>query len=147
MLQLKGVTPDLYYGTSLDGSRAGMRDCLSAFSAGGSLDINTARAESMIAIGIDPEDAANIVKNRAAHPILDYKELAGIQLSLGPAGARLRIGGNTMYTLRATARLRQPDGRFSDMRRTVAALVKRWDSGNKDNKTPGFEVVRWYDRT
>ena len=147
MLQLKGVTPDLYYGTSLDGSRAGLRDCLSAFAAGGSLDINTARAESMIAIGIDPEDAANIVKNRATHPILDYKELAGIQLSLGPAAARLRIGGNTMFTLRATARLRQPDGRFSDMRRTVAALVKRWDSPNTANKNPGFEVVRWYDRT
>jgi general secretion pathway protein K len=147
MLQLKGVTPDLYYGTSLDGSRAGLRDCLSAFSGGGSLDINTARAESMIAIGIAPEDAANIVKSRATHPILDYKELGGIQLSLGPAGARLRIGGNTMFTLRATARLRQPDGRFSDMRRTVAALVKRWDSDNRSNKNAGFEVVRWYDRT
>ncbi len=147
MLQLKGVTPDIYYGTSLDGSRAGLRDCLSAFAGGGSLDINTARAETMIAIGIAPEDAANIVRNRATHAILDYRELAGIQQSLGPAGVRLRIGGNTMYTLRAMARLRQPDGRLSDLRRTVAALVKRWDSDNKVNKSPGFEVVRWYDRT
>jgi hypothetical protein len=52
-----------------------------------------------------------------------------------------------MFTLRATARLRQPDGRLSDMRRTVAALVKRWDPDNKLNKDSGFEIVRWYDRT
>lgn len=147
MLQVKGITPDLYYGTSLDGSRAGLRDCISAYSFGAVLDINTARAESMIAIGIDPEDAANIVRGRATHAILDYKELAGIQQALGPAGARLIIGGNTMFTFRATAQLLQPDGRYSDMRRTVAALVKRWDPGNKENKNPGFEVVRWYDRT
>ena len=147
LLQVKGVTPDLYFGTSLDGSRAGLRDCLSAYAAGGPVDINTARAESMIGVGLAPEDAAAIVRNRAGHAILDFQELASIQQSLGPAGLHLRIGGNSMFTLRATARLRQPDGRLSDMRRTVAALVKRWDPDNKLNKDSGFEIVRWYDRT
>jgi hypothetical protein len=123
-----------------------LRDCASAFASEGGIDINTARAETMVAIGISPEDAATIVKSRAEHPILDYKELAPIQQSLGPAGARLRIGGNTMYTLRATARLRQPDGRLSDLRRTASALVKFFSPGNKQGKAPGFEVVRWYDR-
>jgi len=147
LLLVRGVTPDLYYGTSLDGSRAGLRDCLSAYAAGGSIDINTARIESMIAVGISPEDAAAIVTRRAARPIFDYQELGQIQLSLGLAGSHLRIGGNTMFTLRATARLRQPDGKMSDLRRSVAALVKRWDTPNPENKNPGFEVVRWYDRT
>jgi general secretion pathway protein K len=146
MLLVKGITPDLYYGTSLDGSRAGLRDCLSAFSAGGVLDINTARAEAMMAIGIGAEDAATIVRSRATHPVLDYRELGSIQTSLGIAGQRLRIGGNTMFTLRATARMREPDGKLSDLRRTVAALVKRWLPGNPQGKAPGFEVVRWYDR-
>ena len=147
MLQVKGITPDLYFGASLDNSRAGLRDCLSAYAAGGTLDINTARAETMIAVGIDAADAAAIVKSRAEHPVVDYKQLADIQQSLGPAGARLRFGGSTMYTLRATAQLRQPDGRLSDMHRTVAALVKLFPPGNNQGKPPGFEVVRWYDRT
>ena len=30
LLLVKEITPDLYYGTSLDGSRAGLRDCVSA---------------------------------------------------------------------------------------------------------------------
>jgi general secretion pathway protein K len=146
LLLVKGVTPDLFYGTSLDGSRAGLRDCLSAYSAPGAIDINTARAETMIAIGIGPEDAATIVRSRAQHPILDYRELNAIQTSLAPAGQLLRIGGNSMYTLRATARLRTADGKLSDMRRTVAALVKFTYPGNKQGKPPGAEVVRWFDR-
>jgi general secretion pathway protein K len=146
MLLVKGITQDLYYGTSLDGSRAGLRDCLSVYSAEGGVDIDTARAETMIAIGLSPEDAATIVRSRATHPILDYRELGPLQTALGIAGQRLRIGGNTMFTLRATARLREPNGKLSDLRRTVAALVKRWLPGNKQGKQPGFEVVRWYDR-
>jgi general secretion pathway protein K len=146
MLLVKGITPDLYYGTSLDGSRAGLRDCLSAYSLGGVVDINTARAETLIAVGIQPEDAATIVRSRATHPILDYRELGPLQTGLGLAGQRLRIGGNSMFTLRATARMREPNGRLSDLRRTVAALIKRWLPGNPLGKAPGFEVVRWYDR-
>ena len=146
LLQVKGVTPDLYYGTSLDGSRAGLRDCFSAHTTGGALDINTTRPESMIAAGIAPEDAAAIVRGRAAHSILNYQELGTIQQSLGLAGARLGIVRGSLFTLRATARLRQPDGSLSNMQRSVAALVKQWTPGNKMNRPPGFEVVRWYDR-
>ena len=146
MLLVKGITPDLYYGTSLDGSRAGLRDCLSAQAVGTALDINTVRAEAMIAVGISPADAETIVKSRATHPILDFRELGAIQTSLGPAGQRLRIGGNTMFTLRATARMRGADGKLSDMRRTVAAQVKFFYPGNQQKKAPGVEVIRWYDR-
>jgi general secretion pathway protein K len=137
LLLVKGVTPDLYYGTSLDGSRAGLRDCLSPFAGQDAVEINTARAETMVAVGIAPEDAVAIVRTRTAHPI-DYKELAQIQTSLGPMGGHLRIGGNSMYTLRATARMRRADGTLSDMRRTVSALIKRVKND--------LVVVRWYDR-
>lgn len=146
LLLVKGITPDLYYGTSLDGSRAGLRDCISADAIEGALDINTVRMETMIAAGFNPEDAAEILRIRATHPILDYRELVPIQASLGLSGQRLRIGGNTMFTLRATARLREPGGRLSDMRRTVGALVKFFYPGNKAGRPPGFDVVRWYDR-
>ena len=146
MLLVRGITPDLYYGTSLDDSRAGLRDCVSAQAVGSVLDVNTVRAETMIAVGVSPSDADTIVKSRATHWILDYRELAAIQSSVGPAGQRLRIGGNTIFTLRATARMRGPDGKLSDMRRTVAAQMKFFYPGNQQKKTPGVEVIRWYDR-
>jgi general secretion pathway protein K len=146
LLLVKGITPDLYFGASLDNSRAGLRDCLSAHARGSSVDVNTARAETLVAVGLSPEDAATIVKSRAEHPPMEFKDLIQLQQSLGPTGARLRVGGISMFTLRATARLRQPDGKLSDMRRTVAALVKLTYAGDPQGRPPGFEVVRWYDR-
>ena len=78
--------------------------------------------------------------------LLQNKSALEIAQSLGPAGNRLRLGGLTMYTLRATARLRQPDGKLSDLRRTVGALVKFYFAGNTEEKPIGFEVMRWFDR-
>ena len=145
LLQVKGVTPDLYYGSSLDRPH-GLRDCVSVFGSGGSVDINTAQPETLEAVGLTPEDTAAIVKIRTDHPILDPRELTAIAQSLGPAGSRLRIGGQTIFTLRATARLKRPDGKLSDLRRTVAALVKFNFPGNPQRKPTGFEIVRWFDR-
>jgi general secretion pathway protein K len=146
LLLVKGMTAELYYGSSLDGNRAGIRDCLSVYGSSGAVDINTARQATLQAVGIDPADAQAIVRSRAQHPILNYKELSEIAQSLGPVGSRLQIGGQTMFTLRATARLRQPDGKLSDLRRTVGALVKFYFPGNTQGKLPGFEVLRWFDR-
>jgi general secretion pathway protein K len=150
LLLVKGMTAEIYYGSSLDSSssdkaRAGLRDCLSVYGSG-VVDINTAQAATLQAIGLAPGDADTIVRSRAQHPVLAYTELAGIAQSLGPAGSRLLIGGQTMFTLRATARLRQPDGKLSDLRRTVGALVKFYYPGNTQKKPVGFEVVRWFDR-
>jgi general secretion pathway protein K len=146
LLLVKGMTAELYYGSSLDSSRAGLRDCLSVYGSAGAVDINTAQPATLQAVGLAPADADTIVKSRSQHPVLDYKELAGITQSLGPAGSRLQIGGQTMFTLRATARLRQPDGKLSDLRRTVGALVKIYFPGNRLSKPAGFDVVRWFDR-
>jgi general secretion pathway protein K len=147
LLLVKGMTAELYYGSSLDKARAGLRDCLSVYGSAGGVDINTAQQATLQAVGLDAADAATIVGSRAQHPVLDYKELFEIAQSLGPAGRRLQIGGQSMFTLRATARLRQPDGKLSDLRRTVGALVKFYFPGNQQNKPVGFEVVRWFDRT
>jgi general secretion pathway protein K len=147
LLLVKGITPELYYGTSLDGSRSGLRDCISVYGSSGAFDINTVRFETLEAIGMAPEDAAALVKSRDQHPVTDFNEMERIQKSLGQPGARLRIGGQVIYTLRATAQLRRPDGKLSDLRRTVAALVRINFPGNRKGKVPGFEVIRWYDRT
>jgi len=139
LLLVKGMTAELYYGSSLASNHAGLRDCLSVYGTTGAVDINTAQPATLQAIGLAPADADTIAASRAQHPVLNNKELADIAQSLGPAGFRLQIGGKTMFTLRATARLRQPDGKLSDLRRTVGALVKIYFPGR-------FDVVRWFDR-
>jgi hypothetical protein len=139
------MTSDLYYGTSLDKSHPGLRDCLSVYGSVGPVDINTAQLPVLEAVGLAPEDAATIVRSRAGHPILASTELAGIAQSLGPAGSRLMIGGQTIYTLRATARIKGPDGKLSDLRRTVAALVK-FNFNSPGSMGIGFDVLRWFDR-
>ena len=104
-----------------------MRDCLSVYArSAGALDVNTVRAETMDSRRVSaPEDAATIVKSREQHPVTDYTELAPAFRNRWVR--RERVCGSaagSMYTLRATARLRQPDGKLSDLRRTVAALVQ-----------------------
>lgn len=146
LLLVQGMTAELYYGASLGTAQAGLRDCVSVYGTLGPVDINTAQPATLEAIGLAPADVQAIVQRRTQHPIIDYKELAEMVQPLGSAGSRLRIGGQTMYTLRATARMRQPDGRLSDLRRTVGALVKFYFPNNTEKKPIGFEVVRWYDR-
>jgi general secretion pathway protein K len=147
LLLVKGMTPDLYYGSSLDRQHAGLRDCVSIFGTQGQIDINTALPETMQAVGLTAADAAGIMKIRSQRPIDNFNELAEIVQAVGPAGNRLGLGGNhTIFTLRATARMKQPDGKLSDLRRTVAAMVKFNIPGNREGKT-GFDVLRWFDRS
>jgi general secretion pathway protein K len=147
LLLVRGMTQDLYYGSSLGIAHAGLRDCVSVYTGGGSVDINTAQPATLAAIGIAPPDIDAIAKIRSAAPILNSSQLTSIVQAVGPAGRRLTIGGGDILTLRATARLRQPDGKLSDLRRTMAAVVKFYLPGNIDNKPVGFEIVRWFDRT
>jgi general secretion pathway protein K len=149
LLLVQGITPDLYYGTSLDGGvsrgHAALRDCVSIFGSS-SVDVNTARRETMIAVGVPPADADAIIQRRRRAPFLDPQEFVQLQNSLGPAGFGLRIGGNTIYTLRATVHLKTDGGGLSAMRRSAGALVKFNFPGNFAGKPPGYEVLRWYDR-
>lgn len=146
LLLVKGITPDLYYGSSLDRTHAGLRDCVSVHGSTGAIDINTAQPETMEAVGISASDVADILKFRATHPTITYQDLMGITQAIGPAARRLGVGGQTYFTLRATARIRQPDGKLSDMRRTVGALMRFSFPGNPQNWPVGFEVLRWFDR-
>jgi hypothetical protein len=43
---------------------------------------------------------------------------------LAPRRRLWRVGGNSIFTMRATARLHLQNGQLSDLKRTVAALVK-----------------------
>ncbi len=147
LLLTKGMTPGIYYGESLDGSLPGLRDCLSVYGSSGAVDVNTAQPAVLQAVGLSPEDALAIAQRRAIRPFLDSNDMAELQQALGVSGQRLMLGGRIMYTLRATARLKQPDGKLSDLRRTIAALVQFNFPGNPKNKPIGYQVIRWFDRT
>lgn len=142
LLLTKGVTPELYYGESLADNHAGLRDCLSVYGSAWGVDVNSATAATLQAVGISPGDARALVARRATNPILDYAELASLQQAYGEAGQRLLLGGRWMFTLRATARLKTPSGALSDLNRTAAALI----SLRPQTGPNGFDVLRWYDR-
>jgi general secretion pathway protein K len=150
LLLVRGMTPELFYGTwDRDDrmqpprltQRIGLRDCVSTYS-NGLLDVNTTPLPVLIASGIPPDGALAIVQQRTAQRFPNLAAVRGFAQSMGPAASRLMLGGASMFTIRATARPRTANGVVSDMRRTVAALVKL----HPPESSSFFHIVRWYDR-
>jgi general secretion pathway protein K len=150
LLSVRGVTPDLYYGTWVrtpEGSprrlapRNGLGDCVSVFGTTGQFDVNTAPPAVLAAAGVPPDAVAAIVEHRRTTPFLTPGDLAAFAQSAGAGFGRLRLGGNSIFTLRATARVRLANGQLSDLRRTVAAQVKLMPPGYDSS----YHILRWYD--
>jgi len=150
LLLFRAMTPDLYYG-SYDrvpgpaGSpgrlvrRLGLAECLSIYGAAAGFEANTAPPAVLAAAGLPPEAVAAIVERRRLMP---FQHLGQVSDLLGPeAAGKLRLGGSSIFTVRATARLRLSNGQLSDLRRSVAALVKM--TGPEFYHQP--HVLRWYD--
>jgi general secretion pathway protein K len=148
ILVVKGMTPELFHGTFIrtaEGrlqARPGLRDCLSVYSAGGAVDVNSAPAPVLAAIGLSPDVVETIVQMRRTMPFRDTQQLRMFGEGPGSGVGRLMIGSGTIVTLRATARLRLPDGQLSDLRRSVAALVKFAPT----TKDAPYHILRWYDQ-
>lgn len=151
VLLVRGMTPDLFYGTyereyapdqtgSRLRARGGLKDCVSVFGNNGRFDVNGAEPAVLMALGIDPQAVGAIVAARQQTAFRAQDQLAPFGQS-GPGFARLGIGGSTMFTLRSTGRLRLPNGQLSDLRKTVSATVKLL--GGEWN--PPYHVMRWYD--
>ncbi|MFB3828782.1 MAG: general secretion pathway protein GspK [Bryobacteraceae bacterium] len=146
LLSVPGMTPEIFYGTYQrreDGAlapRGGAADCLSVFGTQDRFDANSAHPAVLAAAGLPPDIVAAVVARRAVAPFANDAELAKF-LNAGPALGRLRVGGNSIFTLRATARLRLADGRFSDVRRSVGAMVKFMPAGYD----APYHILRWYD--
>ena len=144
LLFVRGMTPELFYGNFIAGdggalyASGGLRDCLSVWGSMGPFDVNTVSPALMLAIGTPPEAVAGIVARRKTGPIKDISEVG----ALGPAGGRLSVGGNFIWTLRASARLKRPDGTPSEVVRTASATVKLVDRKRFGNPV---HILRWYD--
>jgi general secretion pathway protein K len=150
LLLVQGMTPDIYYGSyesvpDCTGStrlvpRGGLNDCVSVFGGSSGFDVNSAAPAVLATIGLPPDLVAEIVRRRQAAP-LRQEDLGRLLQMVGPAAGRLRIGGNSIFTIRATARLRLSNGQFSDMKRTVAAMVKMMPAGYD----APYHILRWYE--
>lgn len=148
ILLVKGMTPELFYGTLVRDPqaglvpRAGLRDCLSVYGSDGAVDINHAQPAVLAAIGIPPHVVTMIEQRRRVSPFRTAADLGAMAQMAGPAGARLTMGGQTIFTFRATGRLRRPDGTFSDLTRSVSAMLK---FHQRPVNAPPIEFLRWYD--
>ena len=152
LLQVKGVTPDIFYGTYVPGEprtlggppplvrQPGLADCLSVYGAQGAVDANTANSAVLAAVGIPAGAIEMLVERRKVAP-LSTEQLNEFIQAVGIQGAPLRVEGNSILTIRGTARLRSADGQLSDLRRTVAVQVKYMP---RDADTP-IHYLRWYD--
>ena len=152
LLLVKGVTPDIFYGTyvpvpdaELGGGkrlaqRIGLVDCLSVFGSTQQVDANTAAPAVLAAIGLTPAAVQALVERRRNVPFTP-QQLAEFLQSIGVASNRLRVEGHSMVTVRATARVRLANGQLSDLRRTVGALVKYMPVGYDSP----IHILRWYD--
>ena len=150
LLLVKGVTPDIFYGTYAPGTepgaedaqrlipRAGLANCLSVFGSRDRVDANTAPPAVLAAVGLSPNAIAALVERRNAAP-LSVEQLQPFLETVGASANRLRLGGNSIFTFRATARPRLADGRLSDLRRTLAAQVKYMPTG-----LDSIHILRWY---
>jgi general secretion pathway protein K len=146
LLLVRGITPDLFYGGYTRDAEGrliphnGLKDCLSVYGSTGQLDVNTVKPEVMVAIGVSPQTAAGIVALRNIAPIHDMGQLGPFNNG-GKGMARLGMTDGSIVTLRATAQLRLPNGQFSDVHRTVSAMVKLLGP----DWNPPFHIMRWYD--
>jgi general secretion pathway protein K len=142
LLAVPGVTPELFYGsfTTDAGGRSyprdGLKDCFSVWGSMGPFDANTASPAVLEAFGVEQAAVEALVERRKIAPIK--------QSDFGTFGlnGRFSLGGNTIWTLRATARLRHPDGSSSDVVRSAAAVVKLLD--RQQYFTNPVHVLRYY---
>jgi general secretion pathway protein K len=155
LLSVPGITPEIFYGTYIPAQgnpaageprlirRSGLVDCLSVFGSKGQVDANTADPAVLAAIGLTPDGIQILLSQRRAEPLTPGR-LGQLANSLGPASQFLILQYNSVLTIRATARVRLPNGQLSDMTRTVAATVKYMPYGAYD---PPVHILRWYDTT
>jgi hypothetical protein len=147
LLLLPGVTPDLFFGyrERLPGgdvvTRPGLREFFSVRGGVNQIDLNAAHPALLLALGVEPVLVSQIVARRRLAPF-SAEEAARMFPAQLRSGVQLRAGADAAYTVKATARPRLPDGRLSDYRRTVAALLVESPGG--PGQTP-FAIRQWHE--
>ena len=144
---IQGMTQELFHGSwrrTPEGGYfplPGLKECLSVYSQGGQFDANSVSPGILKFLNLPDELITVFLQRRARLPFKDMKQVGEI-LQGHPAAGRMRIGGETNWTVRATATTRAASGQLTDVRRSVAAVVKF--PLNTTNPVP-YTILRLYD--
>lgn len=147
LLLVRGMTPELFHGAMVRDPQArlvprgGLKHCVSVYGTTSQVDVNTAPPAVLAALGLSPAGVESVLAARTAQPIRAHEQLAALGLGREPGFGRLGIGGRSVFTLRATARLRLPDAELGEVRRSVAATVRLTGRG----VGRPYEVLRWHE--
>ena len=146
---VRGMTPELFHGSYTREPRTGrlvrlgaFKDCVSIFGSIAKFDANGIEPALLRSFGTSFDGANALVAERERQPLMSAAEVARLAPMAGPALGRLTVIANSIYTLRATARVRLPDNRLSDVSRTVAAQVKF----RQPDSPPAYQILRWDDQ-
>jgi general secretion pathway protein K len=146
LLSVRGVTSELFYGSFVEDAqgrlyaRGGLRDCLSVWgSPAGPFDANSVSPALLDAMGVPGDVSARLM---ALRPTTVFRTPADLAAA-GINSPRLTVGGNSIWSIRANARLRHPDGSPSDVVRSAGAVVKLLD--RRQYFMMPVHVLRYYD--
>jgi hypothetical protein len=148
LLLVQGMTPGLYYGNYVaEGDRlsprGGLRDSLSVWGSLGPFDANAVSPALLETLGAAPGAIAQLMQRRAQVPFHNLAEVA----ALGIPTERLQVDGeHLIWNIRATARLRRPDGSPSEVVRSASAVAKLvLPPRNRQRDPIQLRVLRFYD--
>ncbi len=146
------MTPELFYGNYVaEGDRlsprGGLRESLSVWGSMGPFDANAVSPALLETLGASPGAIAQLMQRRAQAPFRTLAEVA----ALGIPVDRLQVDGeHLIWNIRATARLRLPDGSPSDVVRSASAVAKLIvppppTARNRQRLPIRLRVLRFYD--
>jgi general secretion pathway protein K len=149
LLLVRGMTPELYYGNYVEDAggrlspRGGLRDSLSVWGSPGPFDANAISPALLEALGASPGAVAQLVRQRAQQPFHNLGEVAALGIPID----RLEVGKeHLIWNIRATARLRRPDGSPSEVVRSASAVAKLvLPPRNRQRDPIQLRVLRFYE--
>lgn len=149
LLLVQGVTPELFYGNYVADAegrlspRGGLRDSLSVWGSLEQFDANAASPALLEALGASPGAVTQMIQQRARQPFRNLGEVAALGIPVG----RLSLSGeHLIWNIRATARLRRPNGAPSEVVRSASAIAKLVTPPRNRRRDPiKLRVLRFYE--
>jgi general secretion pathway protein K len=149
LLLVPGMTPELFYGNYMADAegrlspRGGLRDSLSVWGSLEQFDANAVSPALLEALGAQPGAVTQMVQQRARQPFRNLGEVAALGIPVG----RLSLSGeHLIWNIRATARLRRPNGSGSDVVRSASAIAKLVTPPRNRRRDPiKLRVLRFYE--
>jgi general secretion pathway protein K len=149
LLLVQGMTPELFYGNYVADAegrlspRGGLRDSLSVWGSLAEFDANAVSPALLEALGASPGAVTQMVQQRARQPFRNLGEVAAFGI---PVGRLSLTAEHLIWNIRATARLRRPNGTPSDVVRSASAIAKLvMPPRNRRTAPIQLRVLRFYE--